>query len=251
MRGVIISDTHCGSLAGLCPPEYQNELNRWMAEPLWDWYMKTLEEISAVDICIVNGDIIDGEQKKSGGLDLISTDVWVQQKMAIKVLSEIKANEWRFTYGTPYHGVNGSRDEEVVADHFKGEIKENLRLDLKGVKLDVRHTISATQNPYGQASSAFKEVVRDLVTSTDCDAEPADVVIRSHAHSYWNVKNDRKEAIITPCMQVPETVFGFKCKTWYYTLGLIEFEVHNGKFLHTLRTPPFRFSGKKEYEKWK
>ena len=69
-RVVVISEEHCGHLAGLTPPQWQvaykpksdTKRNKWakLQRDLWGFYEKTIEELQPIDILINNGDAIDG-----------------------------------------------------------------------------------------------------------------------------------------------------------------------------------------------
>ena len=62
-RVLILSDTHCGSIFGLTPPDYHNHYNE-IQKVGWDFYEETISNLGNIDLCIVNGDAVDGPGKK-------------------------------------------------------------------------------------------------------------------------------------------------------------------------------------------
>lgn len=85
-RLVIISDLHCGHRAGLTPPGWQTPLeapDRLAAyarqqRVMWSWYAATIAALQPIDVLVANGDAIDGRGSRSGGTELITTDLSAQ-----------------------------------------------------------------------------------------------------------------------------------------------------------------------------
>jgi hypothetical protein len=63
------------------------------------------------------------------------------------------------------------------------------------------------------------------VQAVDNDDEPADIIVRSHVHNYFRAESPERMAITTPCLQIPISVFGRKCRSWRYHVGMVLFTV--------------------------
>jgi len=247
-RILVVSDLHSGSTVGLTPPAWQAGKWEFAEAPLWDWYADTVKKIGPVDVCVVNGDMVDGEGKAET-IGLLTTDVEEQAEIAATALKCIKAKKMYMTYGTPFHTVGALNYEHLVADRMGCGIADTVFLEANGVKISFRHVTGASGTPYTQGTQAYKEAVRDLVQAVENDEEPADVVVRSHVHNYFRAESPERMAITTPCLQVPVSVFGRRCRSWRYHLGMVLFEVsQDGLVWVQPHIMPLKLTVKREYE---
>src|SRR5271157_652517 len=101
IRMLVISDLHCGHLAGLTPPDQWIHGTSFYEQQkkTWNFYINTIKELQPIDILICNGDAIDGKGTKSGGTELITSDRNLQSQMAIECLKQVKAPSNILTYG--------------------------------------------------------------------------------------------------------------------------------------------------------
>jgi hypothetical protein len=137
----------------------------------------------------------------------------------------------------------------MVAKSLGAVISDTVFLEANGVKFSFRHVTGNAGTPYTQGTQAYKEAVRDLVQAVDNDAEPADVIVRSHVHNYFRAESPERMAITTPCLQVPVSVFGRRCRSWRYHLGVVLFEVSDkGEVAIKPYIMPLKLTLKREYE---
>lgn len=223
-RILVIADTHGGSRLGLTPPEWIPPDTAMVLKPMWNWYEKTVKDIGVVDAAILNGDGVDGEGKKDD-LEQLTTDTLKQAEIAAAALSRIRTRRWYLTYGTPYHTVGSYSYEEPLADALNGSIKDTHLLDVEGHKFSFRHVAGRSDTPYGQGTQLFKEAVRDMMLSLLEDREAAEITVRSHVHYFCRMESSRKTAVSTPCFQVPASVFGRRCRHFFYDIGMVLIEV--------------------------
>ena len=182
MKGVIISDLHCGSLVGLTPPNrIQPEVEKTQL-PLWAWYKNEIEKLGAVDFVVGNGDLVDGEGKKDT-IGHVTTNTKKQREMAIECLEKIDAKKYYFTYGTPFHATGSEDYEESIAEHFNTEIKDMLYLEIEGHLCRFRHHAGRSDIPYGQGTQLYKEVIRDMLQAIEEETEAAKFLFSSHVPS--------------------------------------------------------------------
>lgn len=103
MKIVIIGDTHIGSIYALASPssvprDRNNEFLKWI-------YVKWLElckKHNGPDYLITLGDLADGSQVRTYGVDALVTDTDEQVQMAIELFDKIVTDK------TSIYGVNGS-----------------------------------------------------------------------------------------------------------------------------------------------
>ena len=230
-RLLIIADLHCGHKSGLTPPEWfcneSNKKRRRIQEESWDWFKGTVNEIGFVDVVVANGDIIDGKGFKSGGTELITSDLFKQIKIAERCIDEIDFNKIFFTYGTTYHVSSNGDDFEVsLADKFNTVIKDHLWLDINGCVFDFKHKVSSSSVFSGRATALLKEVLWNREWAATGEAPKADVFIRSHVHYHTSVTDNNKYlAMSTPALQVADTKFGGRECSGVVDFGVILIEI--------------------------
>lgn len=220
-RVVIISDLHCGHHGGLTPPQWQNNTNN----VLWKYYEATINHLKPIDFLIVNGDALDGNGRKSGGTELITTDRLKQAEMAVQCIQLAKAKEVMMTYGTGYHTGNDEDFEDIIADKVKAtEITGQLFLSVNGVMFDCKHHIESSKTPYGRNTVVSRENVWNILSNAYKNTPKSDVIIRSHVHYHTYCGNTNWLGITTPALQSGESKYGRKC-TGIVDVGLIHFDV--------------------------
>ena len=203
---VVLSDLHCGNVLGLTPPKWNPRDEQFpklvrYRDNTWDWFKKTIDSIGEVDICVVNGDAIDGKGSKRGGVEQIWCDRADQIQMAIDVIKEVKAKKFYFTYGTGYHVGTEDDWEKQIAAHFNGSIKDIQTLEINGAILKFRHHIGGSQSPVSRGSALYREQTWDALWSLDGEFEMADVYTFSHVHYFNQIRNRHSWMLQTPALQ--------------------------------------------------
>ena len=79
-RVVAIGDLHCGHATGLTPPGWiaNTKGREKIAEVqlrMWDHFSAAIEQLGKIDVCICNGEAIDGKGKRSGGIEQTEPDL--------------------------------------------------------------------------------------------------------------------------------------------------------------------------------
>ena len=242
IRVLFFADSHCGSNIGLTPPAYQYKLienpvteehskrNKWarLQKECWDWYISTVRSFQPIDKCFVMGDLIDGEGKKSGGTELITTDRKVQTCMAIEALEPVQAGGMVFVYGTGYHTGNKEDWETDVSHHFKSKIGSHEWETVNGVTFDLKHKQSSTKNP---ATSLFNEIVDNREWAITGEQPKADVLVRAHAHRFCSLQLEDCRAVALPALQSYGSKFGSRQCTRKVHFGLVAMDVWPDGFI--------------------
>jgi len=246
-RVLAIGDLHCGHRAGLTPPPWQmtpheeaDPKRKMYAElqcEMWDWFFQLIAKIKPIDLCICNGDAIDGKGDKSGGVEQITTDLKEQADMAIHVLKATDASRYVLTRGTPYH-VNGkdwTNYEALVAEGVGGKIGSHEWIDVNGVIFDVKHKIGGSSVPWGRSTAVKKERIWNILWNEHGYAPKSDVIIRSHVHYYDESACRGWRGIVLPALQGPSTLYGAAQCQATVDVGCAVFDVYDdGTYSHKI-----------------
>ncbi len=235
-RVLLFADSHCGSEVGLTPPSYQYQIidnppseevrirNKWAKQQheCWDWYITTLDTLGHIDACFINGDCIDGDGKRSGGTELITTDRKEQVAMAIECINQIQADRYTMVFGTPYHCGNNEDFELDIAKHLGCKIGGHEWENVNGVVFDLKHKQSNCINP---STGLFNEI-RDNREWVAVGEQPkADVLVRSHTHRFCLIRTEDTIGISTPALQAYGTKFGARQCSRKVQFGMVVLDV--------------------------
>jgi hypothetical protein len=224
-RAVFMSDIHVGSASGILPPDYVTSEGITMPlntgqRYLWDCWLDFRARVKRFvpDTIIVNGDVVEGVQRKEGGAGL-SLRLMVDQKhAAVSALSMIKSAapkscQMFFVQGTAYHvGENGEAEEDIAAQlgarqyHSIGAgklVREILWLDMDGVIIEVSHPIGGNSGFY-RTTALDREMQWSALSGKDSSkgVPKADLIVRSHVHFFMVAEHASKQGCICPCWQL-------------------------------------------------
>ena len=194
-RLLILSDGHSGHLAGLTHPDFDfsrkpnpgtNRYKLWsVRRQLWRWYERTIKELQPIDHLIYNGDAIDGKGKRSGSTELVMPDRNEQCDNAAATIELVGARNILMSFGSPYH-TGYDEDWEVQIANKVGALKiggeDTANID--GLLINYRHHISSSSVPYGGFTPLAKAQLWNLLWSQHDEYPKADIIIRSHVHTY-------------------------------------------------------------------
>jgi hypothetical protein len=205
---------------------------RYASMKLYEWFCKEMEWCGEVDLHVQNGDGVEGFGRKDT-VNHMTTNTREQAEIAAKLLSKVKAKQRYIVRGTPYHTDTTENHEDIIADKLGCPIDEELRLDIHGCRFHFRHVSPRGNTPYTQPTQTYKEAVRELLNAIDDQYDAADVVVRSHIHTYWKIERFGRTpdiprvAFTTPCLKLPGSVFGRKLMTFYYDVGYVYVEIED------------------------
>lgn len=227
-----IGDLHCGHKVGLTPPKWRNR-NDWAKgqDKAWKVFNEGLDKIGSVDALIVNGDAIDGNGYRSGGIEQTEMDWDRQCEMAVDVINYIGASKVFMTYGTPSHvSNNGSQEERKIAKEVGADIKGHQFLELDGVIFDVKHKIGSSGIPHGRASALMKAVLWNQRQAQEGVQPRADVLLRSHVHYHTFCGDNTTLAMTLPALQEAGSKYGEEQCEGIVDYGLVWFNTEDGHF---------------------
>jgi len=240
-RLLVLSDMHCGHMGGLTPTQWQvsperaaeGNLPSHTAEAqakLWHAYRTAIQKLKPIDICVHNGDAIEGKGERSGGTELITTDREEQARMAVRCLNYVRPRDgYHLTYGTPYHTGVTEDFENLVARELGASIGSHEWFDIYGVVFDFKHFVSGSSIPHGRETALAKEKLWNGIWAQEHKQQPdADVLIRSHVH--YAVVGGRLfgwRGYTTPALQLAATKFGGRKMTGLVECGLMYFDIYS------------------------
>jgi len=209
---LILSDMHVGSLWGLWPPDFEADDPRsdnrlrfhqnHTQKQLWKHWKDMVAKVNP-EIIIFNGDLIDGQQRKSIGREVVTSRLETQIAACIDIIRTLPEVPMYFTQGTDYHEMpDGSAVEHYIAKEFNGEFGDDLLIDECGIRMHVGHAISTSSSSWQYWPTALS---RDLLLlalhSSDQKYGSVDVAIRSHRHNFCGAIFKNQIGVITPCWQ--------------------------------------------------
>lgn len=235
---LVIGDLHCGAMSGLTPPQWivskgRNSFFSKLQEQMWEHYLEILKDFGKIDILVVNGDVIDGKGTRSGGTELITSDLLEQTDIAVEALSVINANKILFTYGTPYHTSSNSGEDfdKIVANAFNASIYDELDLKIENVLFNIKHKVNSSLNPYNRAVPVGKHRLWDALQSIRNKDESASVYLRSHVHYFSFCGESQWTAFTLPALQANHTKYGSRQCYGITDWGMCLFKVENDSLI--------------------
>jgi len=240
MRTLIFSDPHCGSNIGLTPPKWQRRAaDPDVAKWTWNTWKDMLRRNGPFDRALFCGDIVDGKQKKSGGLGVFSHDMLEQGDIGVAVCNSIRLHAKRGfkmagVTGTHYHvGIEGQSAEHYVASHAGWEwCKDREVAYVDGVGFDLCHHIGNSQVPHGGHTAPAREAVWNIIHEQGGAQPHVDVTVRGHVHraSHSGVP-DVYDAFTLPSLQLAGGQYGRQKMRGWCHFGILIVETKGGKMV--------------------
>lgn len=239
---IVISDTHCGCRMGLCPdgdvglddggtyrqgPTQKFIWGHWRT--FWDEWVPAVTKGEPF-VVVHNGDATDGIPHRA--TTPISTNLDDQQEIAEACLApviEACGGNYYHVRGTEAHVGKSSVEEERLAkslgavpnksgQYSRYEIHKRVGPCL----IHFAHHVGVTSSTHHEASAVNAELTKMFVEAARWGTEAPDMVVRSHRHSYSEVRipvrrpgrgsapgRQRASCIVTPAWQ-GKTPFGYR-----------------------------------------
>lgn len=186
----LFSDLHAGSAFAPWPPDGELSIGGQHVPNIGQTYLNEnmtaiADALPPLDVILFNGDLIDGQQPKDRGRYLVEDDPQFQARAALLLLEPFlkKAPIRYYCEGTEYHEGESAQWGEWLAREM-GAVRRDehcawdwLLLDMFGLKWDVAHRQSIMIRY--RSTALEREMQFSAMLS-----ETADVIVRSHNHSY-------------------------------------------------------------------
>lgn len=240
---LVIGDLHCGHGAGLTPPSWNDVPDKTAPakrrqesetrSKLFSLYLDGIKRAGPFDICVVNGDAIDGKGKKSGGNEQIIPDLDDQAKCAAECIRCAKASKIVLVTGTPYHTAeNGEDAEKMVRAEIPTskyqpeiEIQRHAFLNINGLNFSIKHKVGSSSVPHGRSTALNKEKLWNTLWAEKGVNPKADILIRSHVHYFGYSGDNNCLNITTPALQGLGSKYGIEQCSGLVDWGFVSFEV--------------------------
>ncbi len=240
VRIVFISDVHVGSNYAIFPPDFRNpedgslvDMNTFQRQ-LYRFWETLANKLSPVDIIVLLGDLIEGQQTKEKFGTLKLQNIQHQADAFIELFSSTW--RWKKLYvvrGTDYHVATlGMHAEEYIARRLGAEKIDaekysayDLKLEIDGYTIHCAHHVRYSQVPHYRFTPLAREMW--LARLFDDYFGKIDIVARGHVHYflYAQIENILR-AFTCPSWQLPtpyqrrHSVFGSNA-----SIGLVEVEL--------------------------
>lgn len=233
-RVLICGDLHCGHVAGLTPPGWRINGERFaalnaMQRDGWARWLSIIQDYGPFDVAICNGDLIDGPGERSGGSEEMYADPLEQVEMARACLEPVSPRRgWWMTYGTAYHTGQRSDYERGVAEHFGAEIRSHQWIDIDGVVFDVKHHLGSSSVPHARHTAVARDRIWNLLWAREDRQPDAQVYIRSHVHYHNFAGGPDWLGMTLPALQMAHTKFGARRCSGTVDWGVVVFDIEQG-----------------------
>jgi hypothetical protein len=240
---IILSDFHCGHRFGLTPPgwlpiEPAERNAEWVKanRALFSWYEAEMKRNAPYDVIFVNGDCIEGKGSKSGGTELIASDLEEQSDMAtelIRCIPKRKGCKIFMSRGTPYHvsSKDGEDWENIIAERVGAVVDEHLWVEIEGIMFDLKHHPSGgSQVPHGRHTAVAKDFLWNALWHERKMQPKSQVIIRSHQHYHIYSGGPDWLAMITPALQGAGSKFGARRCAGLVDFGFVTFNINKGEY---------------------
>lgn len=236
---VALADLHCGHIGGITPPDYwfaaestDPKRAQWaeVQRELWNTYFSLAQEYRRPDVLIVNGDLIDGRGERTGGTELITSDLEAQCHMAAEALEIWDAKRIICSYGTPYHTGHAGQDWEKHVIDILGEgaeIHSHPFLKVGKITFDIKHFGGSSYIPYGKPTALGRQWLYNILWAMREEQPLAQIILRAHIHSAAFVGGFRPDwiAFFQPALQAAMTKWGARMCSNTVDWGILVFHV--------------------------
>jgi hypothetical protein len=206
-RIIFISDSHCGHIGGYVPKAYRQDIYP-LQEEYSGWVDSIIDKFRPYDILACVGDLVEGKGGKSGGVELLTTDMSKQVDMVEELIADINAPKVYMVTGTDYHVGKEEQWESVLARRVNAlACNEEVNIDVNGIIINMKHHTGKSSTPYTTQNASMKDAIWHLLKNNQFD-----LMVRGHVHEFGCVdKNDRM--VMTLCGLQYDSRFGKKICT--------------------------------------
>jgi hypothetical protein len=253
---VALSDTHCGHVAGLTPPDYQLHESQ---KVYWDAFAGMLKQFRGrqrIDVAVWNADLIDGRGERSGSTELSYVKRDTQVEIATEIVKFVNAKNNIFTFGTPYHtGDKEDWESQIAKACHKNEdgtlphISGQQFFQVNKTVFHAKHKVGSSSIPHGRFTALARQKVWSLFWAEHGESPKADVFLRSHTHYHAYCGDDTWLAVILPALQGWSSYGERQCEGTVH-FGFVGFWVSEHKELPAWRAYVCRSAKKSNISKF-
>tara|TARA_B100001750_G_scaffold144681_1_gene115519 strand:- start:10698 stop:11531 length:834 start_codon:yes stop_codon:yes gene_type:complete len=217
---LVNSDLHVGSSTAVCSQEpYVSEIdtvikpNKLQLELNNAWYDVIDDLHQKPNLLVINGEPMDGANKKQLGQQSWTTNIEDQMRDSEKLINDIPYDELMFVRGSGYHvQVDGTNFEEVMANRMgamrykayggQGATDYYAFVDINGKMFNFSHHVGFNKWAAYRTTAIARELA-GMHFEKD-KLHPADVIVRSHVHYFVHVEFVNTHGVSTPAWKFPD-----------------------------------------------
>ena len=218
---VVLSDIHNGSVTAICSPEpYISDLDTTfkpnkLQKALWDVWESVPDGLSKkkTDLIVLNGEPVDGANKKQVGQQSWTTNVWDQAEDFKKCMKTHNYDNILFNRGSGYHvQIDGTNIEEIIARDmnalryraYGGEGASDYYsfIECYGKIFNFTHHVGFNKWAAYRTTALAREMAGMVFENNKL--HKSDVIVRSHVHYFVHVEFTNTHGIVTPCWKFPD-----------------------------------------------
>lgn len=249
---LFVGDCHVGGLDAICPPQVvieQTDHRRFgrkdkekvatynaNSDQLWlyNCWKTMVQEVGTVDLMVLNGDMCDGINRKSGGVGMWNTNIRVQAGAMIELAKMVHAKRVAGTLGSYYHVSNNMSSDEYVVDALGGVFRTELRFTADELRFNVSHEIGGSFAAWHTRYTALGRELQAAYLNTNTYRK-YDAIVRSHVHYFTQAEmtdGDRiKTAFTTPCWKLRDDYAKKRSMTLAPHIGYVLVRVRGDKMV--------------------
>ena len=236
---LIIGDMHVGSNVALMPEEVLTDKTERencqliQASPVQKVILKKWHEMvdteGKVDALVVNGDIVDGYNRKSNGIGCWTTDMEVQMRTAKKLIQEIHYKKLYGTQGSLYHTNDNISVDKLVIESLNGSFSHDMALKADNIRMHFAHKIGVSSSTWQYRTTPIaKEMVMNELNQLDF--EKFHIIARNHAHYYCAVQFGKSLGLICPCWKGRDEFVKLLGLTYNPSIGYVVLEINGNDY---------------------
>lgn len=237
---LVVSDLHVGGNVGLCPDEVyfekhdEDRKSIYIANKIQNFLFKQwenmIDEAGNIDILLCNGDLVDGKNKHSHGLEMWTTDVDVQTDVSSDLLSMVKHKKAYGTHGSGYHvESNISLDKLAMKNTTKLDFKDDIAIIVDKIRIHAAHFIG--NNVQYKSTPIAREMLMGELNKLDYGK--INIYLRSHIHSYIAVDSEIGTGIVTPGFKGRDAFVSQRSLGYNPSIGYILIEINGSDYSWT------------------
>ena len=244
---LVASDIHNGSSTAVCSDSpyvaeidsvvNPNKLHRAL-KTAWDDCIDDLRQ--KPNLLVINGEPMDGANKKQLGQQSWTTNIEDQMNDFMKLIKPIPYDNILFTRGSGYHvQQEGTNFEEVLANRLgaarykayggSGATDYYALVDIYGKQFNFTHHIGFNKWAAYRTTALAREMA-GMVFERDKMGK-ADVIVRSHVHYFVHIEFVHTHGVTTPAWKFPDAhLFRGGLAGTTPDIGMVEFIIEpNGE----------------------
>ena len=245
---IVLSDIHNGSTTAICSPQpYITDLDTTykpnkLQKALWEVWESIPDGLSKKksDLVVINGEPVDGANKKGLGQQSWTTNLWDQAEDFKKCMKTHSFDNILFNRGSGYHvQIDGTNIEEIIARNMnalryrayggEGATDNYSFVEAYGKMFNFTHHVGFNKWAAYRTTALAREMAGMVFENNKL--HKSDVIVRSHVHYFVHVEFVNTHGCTTPAWKFPDShLFRGGVAGTTPDIGAVEFIVEpNGK----------------------